>query len=742
MAALQAGDPQRVGPYVLLGRLGSGGMGRVYLARSPGGRMVAVKVIRANLAEDPGFRRRFAREVSAARKVGGLFTAQVVDADTDGPVPWLVTAYVPGTSLSDAVERQGPLPETSVLALAAGLAEGLIAIHAAGVIHRDLKPSNVLLAQDGPRIIDFGISSAADATALTGTGFMIGSPGFMSPEQAEGLTVGPASDIFSLAGVLIYAARGEGPFGTGDTAALLYRVVHGKPNIDNVPDHLRPLIKRSLSRDPRRRPTAAEFLADLSAAYPAAADLSNWLPPQVLDPSAPGAAPGEASLYPPVAGAGSMAGSSVAGSSGPGGSGPGGAVPGGSGQRGPGAERFEPAMADPVADAMAPMALAAEAERAGQADPATSGQATVDPPTRTTVSPQTPPPPTSYPGGPEYPGQPGYPGQQHYPGQPGYSGQQGYAGQPGQQGYAGQQGYPGQQEYAGQPGYPAPQGYQGQQQYPEPQGYRTGEQDPVPPGYQQDPVPPGYPGGPPPQGSGWWSGQPPGGGPQTPPPGPATPGGPQHMPGSEQWYGPSQVPVKHKRPRWLLPVGGAAAILLVVVVLVLALGSGSGSHNTAGQSTPTTFAPTQTHRASPTASATPTVGSLQLAQLQVGDCLAGANMQLNTSAPWPKITQGVPCTQAHTAEVILANNYYWPRGNSSYPGDATIKKDATAACNSAFQSYIGIAYQKSLYTWTDIVPDASTWPTGDRGLHCVVYDATSSQPAGATLHSSLRGADK
>ena len=291
LAALQPGDPQRIGPYVLLGRLGSGGMGRVYLARSPGGRMVAVKVIRANLAEDAGFRARFAREVSAARKVGGLFTAAVVDADVDGPVPWLVTAYVPGTSLSDAVERQGPLPENSVLALAAGLAEGLIAIHAAGVIHRDLKPSNVLLAQDGPRIIDFGISSAAGATSLTGTGFMIGSPGFMSPEQAEGLTVGPASDIFSLAGVLIYAARGEGPFGSGDTAALLYRVVHGKPNTDNVPENLRPLIKRSLSRDPKRRPTATQFLTDLSAAYPAAADLTDWLPSQILEENAARSAP-------------------------------------------------------------------------------------------------------------------------------------------------------------------------------------------------------------------------------------------------------------------------------------------------------------------------------------------------------------------------------------------------------------------------------------------------------------------
>src|SRR6059058_645971 len=267
-------------------------MGRVYLARSPGGRMVAVKVIRANLAEDAGFRARFAREVSAARKVGGLFTA-----DVEGPVPWLVTAYVPGNSLSDAVERQGPLPEASVLALAAGLAEGLIAIHAAGVIHRDLKPSNVLLAQDGPRIIDFGISSAAGATSLTGTGFMIGSPGFMSPEQAEGLTVGPASDIFSLAGVLIYAARGEGPFGSGDTAALLYRVVHGKPNTDSVPDNLRPLIKRSLSRDAKRRPGATEFLSELSAAYPSAADLTDWLPLPILEENAARSAPSEASLH-------------------------------------------------------------------------------------------------------------------------------------------------------------------------------------------------------------------------------------------------------------------------------------------------------------------------------------------------------------------------------------------------------------------------------------------------------------
>src|SRR5260370_11109426 len=258
-------------------------MGRVYLARSPGGRQVAVKVIRPQLAEDDSFRARFAREVSAARKVGGLFTAQVVDADLDSSVPWLVTAYVPGASLAEAVEEQGPLPATTVRALAGGVAEGLNASQAAGVIHRDLKPSNVLLALDGPRIIDFGIASAAGAPSLTGTGLMIGSPGFMSPEQAEGMPVGPSSDIFSLAGVLIFASRGEGPFGSGDTAALLYRVVHGTPNLDQVPDKIRPLIGRCLSRSDAARPTAAEFLAELTAAYPTAADLADWLPARLVE---------------------------------------------------------------------------------------------------------------------------------------------------------------------------------------------------------------------------------------------------------------------------------------------------------------------------------------------------------------------------------------------------------------------------------------------------------------------------
>jgi serine/threonine protein kinase len=189
---LQPGDPQLIGPYRLRGVLGAGGMGRVFLGVSADGLLVAVKAVRAELAADPDFRALFRREVEVARTVGGPFTVPVIDADLDGTVPWLATAYVAGPSLARAVAEDGPLPPGSVLRLAAGLAQGLTQIHAAGVVHRDLKPSNVLLAPDGPRLIDFGISSVSGATTLTGTGLMIGSPGFMSPEQAEGRQVGPA----------------------------------------------------------------------------------------------------------------------------------------------------------------------------------------------------------------------------------------------------------------------------------------------------------------------------------------------------------------------------------------------------------------------------------------------------------------------------------------------------------------------------------------------------------------------
>ena len=258
-------DPESVGPYRLIRRLGTGGMGQVYLAASPGGRLLAVKVIRPELAADPGFRSRFEREVRAARSVSGMFTAPVVDADADGQPPWLATAYVPGPSLRDAVHEHGPLPPDVVLTLAAGLAEALVAIHAAGLVHRDLAPTNVLLAGDGPRVIDFGISRAADASVLTQTGAIMGSPGYFSPEQAEGRPVGPSGDVFSLGAVLAFAASGEGPFGGGPAVALAFRVVNAPPNLSGVPGRLRPMIERCLAKDPAARPTPAELLASLAA---------------------------------------------------------------------------------------------------------------------------------------------------------------------------------------------------------------------------------------------------------------------------------------------------------------------------------------------------------------------------------------------------------------------------------------------------------------------------------------------
>jgi eukaryotic-like serine/threonine-protein kinase len=298
---LQPGDPQVIGPYRIRGQLGVGGMGRVFLGVSEGGRPVAVKMVRADLAADSEFRTRFRREIAVARKVSSQFTAPVLDADVDGPTPWLATAFVAGPSLADAVSQHGPLPVRAVLELAAGLAEGLRAIHAAGIVHRDLKPSNVLLAPDGPRVIDFGISRAVEASALTHTGMVVGSPGFMSPEQAEGGEVGPPTDIFSLGAVLAYAATGEGPFGTGSTPALVYRVVHSPASLDHVPAEVRLLIDRCLAKDPGQRPTARELLAETSAVEPVA----GWLPepmtqtflqlPGLSGVAAAGATPG----YPP-----------------------------------------------------------------------------------------------------------------------------------------------------------------------------------------------------------------------------------------------------------------------------------------------------------------------------------------------------------------------------------------------------------------------------------------------------------
>jgi serine/threonine protein kinase len=269
LEGLKSWDPANVGPFKLLGVLGNGGFGRVYLGQAPDGQRVAVKVIKPDLAEDPEFRARFGREVSAARKVGGKFTARVVDADVDGQELWLATEYISGPTLREAVAAQGPLAESSVMSLAAGLAEALGAIHAAGLVHRDLKPDNVLLAYDGPRVIDFGIARVAGASTLTGTGVLMGTLAYMSPEQAIGQAVGPPSDVFSLASVLVFAATGRGPYGDGTQAELLYRVAHQMPSLDGVPPQVRALVEPCMAADPQRRPTTTDLVEHLGGTRPA-----------------------------------------------------------------------------------------------------------------------------------------------------------------------------------------------------------------------------------------------------------------------------------------------------------------------------------------------------------------------------------------------------------------------------------------------------------------------------------------
>ncbi|WP_194921889.1 serine/threonine-protein kinase [Catenulispora rubra] len=264
MEPLRSADPRRISSYEILNRLGAGGMGQVYLGRSPSGRRVAVKVIRPELTNDPTFRQRFRREVTAMRQVSGFFTAPVVDADPDGDPAWLATAFVPGPSLESAVTDGGAMPHQDVLLLAAGLAEALNAIHREGLTHRDLKPGNVLMADDGPRVIDFGLAVATGSTNLTQAGTVVGTPAFMSPEQVSGQNVGPASDVWSLGAVLAYAATAASPFGDGTTMETMLRVMNGEPNLSGLTGTLAQLVTACMSKDPNARPTPARILQVLS----------------------------------------------------------------------------------------------------------------------------------------------------------------------------------------------------------------------------------------------------------------------------------------------------------------------------------------------------------------------------------------------------------------------------------------------------------------------------------------------
>ena len=327
MRPLEPDDPRFVHPagaggeaggrgYRILARIGSGGMGTVYFGRSAGGRAVAIKLVHPELAEDPEFRARFRREAAAARRVGGAFTAPLIDADPDADVPWLVTEFLPAVPLGEAVRDAGPPPPAAVRTLAAGIAEALAAIHRAGIVHRDLKPANVLLTADGPRVIDFGIARAVDAATVTRPGTPVGSPGFMSPEQVAGAEVGPPGDVFSFGATLAFACTGREPFGGGPWQEVMRRIEAGEPRLDGITDpELRDLVVSCLDRAPERRPTAEELVARLSAPRGEGTSPSApWPPPAIAaeiarrageaenPPVAPAPAPAAASTPHPTPG--------------------------------------------------------------------------------------------------------------------------------------------------------------------------------------------------------------------------------------------------------------------------------------------------------------------------------------------------------------------------------------------------------------------------------------------------------
>ncbi|MCX4550254.1 PQQ-binding-like beta-propeller repeat protein [Streptomyces sp. NBC_01387] len=284
MEQLTQHDPRRIGPFEVLGRLGAGGMGLVYLARSASGRRVAIKTVRTELAEDQLFRVRFSREVEAARAVSGFYTAAVVDADARAAVPWLATAYVPAPSLEEIVNECGPMPAQAVRWLAAGIAEALQSIHGAGLVHRDLKPSNVLVVEDGPRVIDFGIASGVSNTRLTMTNVAVGTPAYMSPEQAkDSRNVKGASDVFSLGSTLVFAATGHAPFHGGNPVETVFMLLREGPNLEGLPEELRPLIEACMQQDFRQRPSPEDLQAQLaphlfSSGGDDSGTASAWLP--------------------------------------------------------------------------------------------------------------------------------------------------------------------------------------------------------------------------------------------------------------------------------------------------------------------------------------------------------------------------------------------------------------------------------------------------------------------------------
>ncbi|MCH0565617.1 serine/threonine-protein kinase [Streptomyces sp. MUM 2J] len=394
MMRLRREDPRVVGSFRLHRRLGAGGMGVVYLGSDKKGQRVALKVIRPDLAEDQEFRSRFAREVSAARRIRGGCTARLVAADLDAERPWFATQYVPGPSLHDKVAAEGPLGAADVAAVGAALSEGLVAVHEAGVVHRDLKPSNILLSPKGPRIIDFGIAWATGASTLTHVGTAVGSPGFLAPEQVRGAAVTPATDVFSLGATLAYASMADSPFGHGSSEVMLYRVVHEEPQLHGVPDALAPLVRTCLAKDPEERPSTLELSLRLKeiATREAHHGVADVRPPtprtgeaerttgRLTDGSYPERTqrrtqPGGAGTPPPRGTTGSRAGAARGGVPSRGGTG--GGTRGGSGARRGGGPSSRPgARSAPVPSRGGPRSGSRPAPRSGAGRPAPRGTGT------------------------------------------------------------------------------------------------------------------------------------------------------------------------------------------------------------------------------------------------------------------------------------------------------------------------------------------------------------------------------